>query len=76
MLLREIGFGNHTLLVEETDEKYRVEVLGTEGKRAFLHIYDRYDVVRGALETITGLLEKGIEDEAQIIAILESSKDN
>lgn len=75
MLLREINIGSLTVVVEEEQSAYEIKAFESTGKRIFMHIYQDYEIVKSAMDSITDMMEKGGVTDEDIIEILKLSKD-
>lgn len=75
MLLREINIGTLTIIVEEEHGEFEIKVFENSGNRVFMHIYQDYEIVKSALDSITELMEKDAAKDTDVIEILKLSKD-
>jgi len=75
MLLREINIGTLTIIVEEEHGEFEIKALESSGNRAFMHIYQDYEIVKSALDSITDLMGKETVEDTDVIEILKLSKD-
>ncbi|MDF2840791.1 MAG: hypothetical protein K0Q99_1563 [Clostridia bacterium] len=73
MLLREFIIEDNTIMLNQDDNTYVVQIINNNGEKIFYHEYSEYEKIKVCFDEIVQGIQQGNADINNILSILEKS---